>query len=259
MPAGQPAPTLHERLPWAPGVMLQANLGTFFPSVMREFGAADDAPPQARELVEAFLASWTGEFGVYVPDPKAGQPAPRGRGAPAMPPVDELVLMFRTDPQQGEKLIAAVETSLGALLGDGQKPRRVELGRLTFANGPFTVLADQRDGIFAVAATLGDAARAGQTLEQVLRAPAGKPAARIDSELDGQLQLTVSPAFGARLVPLLRSLTDDARNNMLAGMALPMPVAMLHQNRQQTFAKLARGFGVSLRADDEGLRLRCRQ
>lgn len=70
MPVGQPASKLHERLPWSPGLLLQGNLGPLFPTMLTEFGLAGTVDPAAREFVTSLLASWTGEFGCYVPDPK---------------------------------------------------------------------------------------------------------------------------------------------------------------------------------------------
>lgn len=260
LPAGQPAPKLHERLPWNPGVLMQANLGPFFPTMLREFGLERTVDPQAKEFVSCLLRCWTGEFGCYVAEPKVDdQPFEVAPGV-ALPPVTELVFLLSTDPESGEELITAAEKSLGALLGAGA-PRRDSLGRLQFTRGELTVMADQRDGLFALCAAVGDPKPAQQNLENVLRG-GGKQPARIDSELQGQAQFVVTPAFGARLAPMLRALGERVQQQMAdQQMPLPLPVAMLLANRQrqESFAKLAKGFGISLRADDDGLRLRMRQ
>lgn len=178
-----------------------------------------------------------------------------------LPPVTEMIVILGTHEERGEELITVAEKSFGTLLG-AAAPQRDALGRLSFTRGELTLLADQRDGLFVVSTALGDAERASQNLEAALRGASKRPAARVDSELGGQLQFVLSPAFGARLAPALRSIGSRWQEHMAESeVPLPLPVAMLlsGRQRQDSFAKLAKGFGIALLASDDGLRLRLRQ
>ncbi|MFQ5505861.1 MAG: hypothetical protein ACE5F1_13855 [Planctomycetota bacterium] len=237
---------LHELLPWKPGIVLEGRLGKDLPRKLRRFElSARLSDPSLRGLASEFLEAWTGDLGAFqpVPDPDHED---RDFMPLAMQVSRDFVFMVRVDPERGDGLVE----KLAGVLPD--EAARGPEGTFRIDKRRHSVHFGHRGGLIAVTVTPSPETSASY-LEEILNAAEGgerkKRSWRLDRELEGAVQLWVSPEAGRKLADLMK------KQGASPGMGVTPAYLM---GRAFGQAAMSRGYGLSLGWNAGGVRVRFR-